>query len=89
MPPANAKPASAPALPVQMLAPSAQKMQRLFDTSLNRWVEGACVSRAALQIDHLLRGPALITEPHTTTYLPSGFSAQLCADGALLLEQGS
>ena len=43
--------------------------------------------RAALAIDRLIIGPAIIEEPSTATVVPPGWTARLAAHGCLVLER--
>ncbi|MGI9355534.1 MAG: hypothetical protein ACR2PF_10300, partial [Rhizobiaceae bacterium] len=49
--------------------------------------EAALVERADLQPGNMLDGPALITEPQTTTLVSSDFSAHVDPAGNLVLTQ--
>lgn len=50
-----------------------------------RPVQAAVYDRAALAPGHVLDGPALVTEPQTTTYVSADFTAALDGDGNIIL----
>jgi len=52
-----------------------------------QWLEVSHWQRGELQPDHLLQGPALISDPTSTSLLEAGWQARLLSGGALLLEQ--
>jgi N-methylhydantoinase A len=59
----------------------------VFDAGLGERVEVAVVDRAELVFGHSLRGPALIVEPQTTTYVPPSYSGSISAHGHLVIER--
>lgn len=49
--------------------------------------EANCVDRENLAAGHTLRGPVLVTEDHTTTYVPSNFELTVNQAGDLLMRR--
>ena len=61
----------------------------LFDSSAQSFAAAAVVPRATMQRGGGVEGPAIITEPETTTILSSGFVAEMQSDGCLLIRRRS
>lgn len=61
----------------------------VFDAATAQWLPVQTVPRSQLDQSNSVQGAALITEAHTTTYVPAGWSARCCEDGALVLETQS
>ncbi len=74
--------ASAAATPMQTSARAVGEA-RVFDNA--QWIDAKHFVRDALTPGDTFRGPALITEAHTATWLPADWRATLDANGALIL----
>lgn len=61
------------------------RSQRIVE--LDRVSAGTCVDREDLVAGDCLQGPVLITEEHTTTYVPSAFELTVHQSGDLLLRR--
>lgn len=53
---------------------SAADEVRTYSYAAGRWIPFALIERTSIQVGDRLEGPAIITEPTSTTYLDSGFS---------------
>jgi N-methylhydantoinase A len=60
--------------------------RRLFDAASGEWLEVPLYRRRGLAPGTRLRGPALITEEQTSTYVSGSFDARIAAGGAIVLE---
>ena len=67
----------------------ASGQRALFDPAISAVTDADVYDRAALQVDQLVTGPAVITEAETTIVVPSGFSATLRSDGTIELIRGT
>ena len=65
----------------------ASRHRSVFDGSIGTQVEAGCYQRASLGPGEFLRGPALVIETQTTTFVESGFRALVTQQGHLLLER--
>jgi N-methylhydantoinase A len=59
--------------------------RRLWDGGA--WTEGLVVERSALAAAERIEGPAVVTEPGATTYVPSGFAAVVAPDGSIRIRR--
>lgn len=59
----------------------------LLRDSDGQQVSAAVVERSALAAGARQAGPALVAEPHTTTFVPSGFAVEVLGDGSLLVSR--
>ena len=59
------------------------RIVRLFGHEVSARVH----ERAALGVDQRIAGPAVVNQMDTTTWIPQGWSAQVVASGALVLER--
>ncbi|OZI37834.1 methylhydantoinase [Bordetella genomosp. 10] len=57
----------------------------LYHLEQGAWTEVPVFERATLAPEHLVRGPALIVEDETTTFVPAGFEARRSRLGSLVL----
>jgi N-methylhydantoinase A len=64
-------------------APEATRVLRLF----GRETAARVVERAALGAGDRVAGPAVVNQMDTTTWIPEGWTAQVVASGALVLER--
>ncbi|MGI9417975.1 MAG: hydantoinase/oxoprolinase family protein [Geminicoccaceae bacterium] len=69
--------------------PQPRGAQRMFDGDSDRMLEVPTYWRGDLSPGSQLEGPALIQEEQTTTLVTAGFTANLAADGAIILEKRS
>ena len=69
--------------------PSVAGTRPVYDTSLGRKGESTVIDRHRLDTGAEVSGPAVITEPQTTTILATGDVAVMQADGCLLVTIGS
>jgi N-methylhydantoinase A len=76
-----------PAAPLASKAPAPQGRREVFDTTAGRLESLPSYLRADLPAGIRIAGPALVTEPQTTTLLPAGWTLQVTAAGHLLLEK--
>ncbi|MCY1375034.1 hypothetical protein D9M69_624140 [compost metagenome] len=58
-----------------------------FDGSTAQRIAIPVFERAQLHMGQLIQGPALITEPQTTTYVSASFGAQVDRHGNLVLDR--
>jgi 5-oxoprolinase (ATP-hydrolysing) len=75
-----ARDAQAPPSPTP--SPPPPRQARVYDRA---WRDARALERDTLRPGDLVPGPALITEPHATTFLPEGWSARRTDAGDLLL----
>ena len=64
---------------------AAQGMRRIVDARLGRPISVPVFDRAALPVGAALKGPALIIEEDTSTYVSPSFDVEVDAGGALVL----
>jgi N-methylhydantoinase A len=62
--------------------PVSRRQIRLFGQT----IEAAILSRAVLQNDDVIQGPAILNQMDTTTLIPPGWQASLAPSGALILQ---
>lgn len=77
--------AAAPSVVPRPLCTTVTVPRRRMLYDAGAFVDAAVVVRAALTPGAGVRGPAVVTEPQTTTVVPCGFAATMQEDGALLL----
>ena len=70
-----------PALPV-----TASRWRTIYCDHSGKEVEAALYNRNELSTGHTLRGPALISEPQTTTLVSTGWHATIDGNGNIILE---
>ncbi|MBZ0218163.1 MAG: hydantoinase/oxoprolinase family protein, partial [Fimbriimonadaceae bacterium] len=63
--------------------------REIFDARLQKFVSAGTIERTDLQPGMLVSGPAVITEPETSTIVTSDFEAILQSDGCLLVQSKS
>jgi N-methylhydantoinase A len=70
---------------------SAARGLQAFSFTRSEWCEFAAVSRATLDVDSTVPGPAIVSEHTTTTYIDAGFSGRIDATGSLIItdEEGA
>ena len=64
----------------------ATRQREVYDADQARWLALPVHERAGLQAGDWLRGPALVVEDETTTWLPAGFELRVSEQGALVLQ---
>jgi N-methylhydantoinase A/oxoprolinase/acetone carboxylase beta subunit len=69
--------------PGAAIAAASIATRRLFDPSASAVVEAPVFAREQLVPDHLITGPAVITEAETTIIVPTGFAATSRSDGTI------
>ena len=79
------RPAASPSTP----APRAAREREVLDPHTGEPRSLPLYARASLEIGATLDGPALVTEPATSTYVPGGFTATVVAGGHLMLDRRS
>jgi N-methylhydantoinase A len=70
---------------VAQICPSPPKSRRIFCDVTHKWCDAAVVARADLRPGDRLKGPTLVREPQTTTFLAADFSAEVDARGNLIM----
>ncbi|MEM9735744.1 MAG: hydantoinase B/oxoprolinase family protein, partial [Pseudomonadota bacterium] len=80
-------PARAPARVADMDAESAPTPQGTRSLSLGGHVEARVFRREALRPGDLIAGPALITEPQTTSFVAPGFTARIDPAGNIVMRR--
>jgi N-methylhydantoinase A len=63
-----------------------QGQVRMIDTGSGETVTAAVFPRAALHPGSRLQGPAVVTEPGTSTIVPPGHTARIGAGGDIIIE---
>jgi N-methylhydantoinase A len=71
--------------PTLTAAGAARGVRRILDARLGHPISVPVFERAALQVGAALRGPALIIEEDTSTYVSPSFDVEVDAGGALVL----
>src|SRR5262249_62328634 len=61
------------------------RMKPVFDGEIGQFVSAAVIQRNAMQEGSTFRGPAVIIEDQTTTFVPSSFAGSVNAHGHLVL----
>jgi N-methylhydantoinase A len=82
----NAKDESAPVAEIRSL-PEPVGEQRLYDTSLEKYIDTPVYLRDQLQPGDRLAGPALITESQTTTVVTANYEAGINQQGHIVLSR--
>ncbi|MNU09121.1 hypothetical protein D3C72_2555130 [compost metagenome] len=59
----------------------------MFDVVSGGFVDAGIYDRATLEVGALVKGPALIAERETSTFVSSTFAATVQPDGCLLVER--
>ena len=59
--------------------------RQVFDADLGKFVEAAVIVRDAEKPGATFKGPAVVTEAQTTTFVPTGFDGVFSAHGHLVL----
>lgn len=69
--------------------PSAELVRQVFDPESGTFMMASVLQRNALPVGSRFRGPALIVEDQTTTYVPATFDGSVSAHGHLVLDRRS
>jgi N-methylhydantoinase A len=69
------------------VAATPQGQVRMIDTGSGESVTAAVFARAALRRGARLQGPAVVTEPGTSTIVPPGYAARIGAGGDIIIEE--
>jgi N-methylhydantoinase A len=68
---------------------SAASMRQVFDPESGTFMMASVLQRNALPVGSRFRGPALIVEDQTTTYVPATFDGSVSVHGHLVLDRRS
>jgi N-methylhydantoinase A len=71
--------------PTPAAAGAAQGVRRIVDARLGRPISVPVFERSALPVGAAVKGPALIVEEDTSTYVSPSFDVEVDAGGALVL----
>jgi N-methylhydantoinase A len=83
---APARPAPAATRPTETVSPPSV-FRTCFDGANNRAIDVPVFRRSALRQGELIKGPALITEDETTTYVSASFDAHIDAQHNIVMDR--
>lgn len=78
---------AAPPVPKTSAPPPIDGNKQVFDAECGGFVTASVIRRDALRPGSRFKGPAIVIEEQTTTYLPDGFAGSVSAHGHLILER--